>query len=514
LAIAPTTYHNVRLLLHLARYPVCRIANPGLDDSSHTYHPPSPPTPLWFIMLGRALPRALATLLLTAATAATAAAAPSPYDFKDNYREKAPSPETGPSASFHATRERSRLPYEICGIVGGYLFTVLIWGLLLITVGRTMRRKALNPPKALELEMEPKLVRPPVQQAPPTPMSARSATSWLKKFKKGDSIAGSTPVSPIVQSPTSFDQTVLDANKERAQAEMERLYAAVMDHDAKKHSRHGSTEDAAPAPHEHRRRPSALSTDTTPISPIRAIYPPSYPNMQPPQPLPRNSLRDRDSNTTVPASPRSILKRPNHTPKSPRFNLKNLRISAPIQSYGGASPTDEARTPLSPRFYPDPGVPPSPPTQETSPITPPLPAPSLRPIASPRRPRDLNLTISPPPAPVPKITVGTPSQRSATATPTSSLPFRAYTSTTPVSPGIQTTILSHDPAKHSLQTPRTGVPFTPYTPYMPFTPVTPVTPHLVTRRERREKKKEGRGLRGVQEEIMVQSPKEIFGEAY
>jgi hypothetical protein len=143
-----------------------------------------------------------------------------------------------------------------------------------------------------------------------------------------------------------------------------------------------------------------------------------------------------------------------------------------------------------------------------------LPLPSLQPIASPRRPRDLNLTISPPPPSVPRITVGTPSQRSATATPTSSLPFRAYSSTTPVSPGIQTTILSHSPAKHSLQTPRTGVPFTPYTPYMPFTPVTPVTPHLVTRRERREKKKEGRGLRGVQEEIMVQSPKDIFGEAY
>jgi hypothetical protein len=465
-------------------------------------------------MLGRALPPALVSLLLTVAAVA---AAPSPYDFHDNYREKAPSPESGPPASFHATRERSRLPYEICGIVGGYLFTVLIWGLLLITLGRTMRRKALNPPKALELEMEPKLQlqpQPPVHQAPPTPMSARSATSWFKKFKKGDSIAGSTPVSPIVQSPTSFDQSVLDADRERAQVEMERLYAAVMDHDAKKHSRHGSTESAVPAPQQHRRRPSALSTDTTPISPIRAIYPPSYPNMQPPQSLPRNSLRDRDSNITVPASPRSILKRSTPTPKSPRFNLKNLRISAPIQSYGGASPTDEARTPLSPRFYPNPGAPPSPPTQETSPVSPPLPLPSLQPIASPRRPRDLNLTISPPPPSVPRITVGTPSQRSATATPTSSLPFRAYSSTTPVSPGIQTTILSHNPAKHSLQTPRTGVPFTPYTPYMPFTPVTPVTPHLVTRRERREKKKEGRGLRGVQEEIMVQSPKDIFGEAY
>jgi hypothetical protein len=48
---------------------------------------------------------------------------------------------------------------------------------------------------------------------------------------------------------------------------------------------------------------------------------------------------------------------------------------------------------------------------------------------------------------------------------------------------------------------------------MPFTPVTPVTPHLVTKKERKVKKKGGSERLGRLDE-MVQSPKEIFGDAY
>ncbi|KAJ4347423.1 hypothetical protein N0V95_005425, partial [Ascochyta clinopodiicola] len=96
------------------------------------------------------------------------------------------------------------------------------------------------------------------------------------------------------------------------------------------------------------------------------------------------------------------------------------------------------------------------------------------------------------------------------------LPFRSYqTSDAPLkSPGIQTTVLDRRPDKLSLQTPRTGVPFTPYSPYMPFTPITPVTPHLVTKRERKGKRKEGGRLGRVQEVELVKSPEEMFGDAY
>ncbi|KAH6633275.1 hypothetical protein C7974DRAFT_392444 [Boeremia exigua] len=478
-------------------------------------------------MLSRTLPPALFSLLLAAVRAS-----PSPYDFKDNYNDPAPSPEDGPPASFHATREKGRLPYEICGLVGGYVLTVLIWGILLLTVGRKMRRKALEPPPALEFGQELKPIRPPVE-TPASPTSMRSATSWVRKFRRGgDSLSGSTPVSPVVQSPMSFDQKVLDADKVRAQDDMERLYAAVMDHDAKKHSRQNSratVDDTLPPPslrHE-RRRPSTINTsqrgpsDSSPTSPIKAIYPPDYPtNMTTALPHSRQSSLRADH---PPPSPRSILSKPSRlssasrAEKATRFNLKNLRISGPIQSYGGAAPDDEARTPLSPRFYPHPGAPPSPPTQPTSPSTPYTPtspeelhrAHTLRiPLpASPRGPTP-TLTIAPPPP---------PQTRSPLMTPTSQLPFRSYTSSAPLSPGIQTTVLDRRPDALALQTPRTGVPFTPYSPYMPFTPVTPVAPHLVTKKERKGRRKEGggaggRGLGRLDE--LVQSPKEIFGDAY
>lgn len=485
------------------------------------------------MMLGRTLPPALFSLLLAAARAAA-----SPYDFKDNYRDPAPSPEDGPPASFNATRDKQRLPYEICGVVGGYVFTVLIWGVLLLTVGRKMRRKALEPPPALAFAQELKPIKP-VMETPISPSSMRSATSWVRKFKRGgESLSGSTPVSPIVQSPMSFDQKVLDADRQRAQDDMERLYAAVMDHDAKKHSRQTSLATVEepmqpPSIRNERRRPSAISTtqrgptDSSPASPIKAIYPPDYSNMAAPLPHSRNgSLRAE----MPPPSPRSILSKPSRLSsasrqdKSARFNLKNLRISGPIQNYGGAPADDEARTPLSPRFYPDPGAPPSPPTQPTSPSTPYSPtepaeierAHSLRiPLPNPAPQRTPSstipaLTIAPPPPP--KLSIS----RSPTMTPTSSLPFRAYQNdiaASPLkSPGIQTTVLDRRPANLSLQTPKTGVPFTPYSPYMPFTPITPVTPHLVTRRERKGKGRERERLGRLDE--MVQSPKEIFGDAY
>ncbi|KAJ4989528.1 hypothetical protein SVAN01_05063 [Stagonosporopsis vannaccii] len=481
------------------------------------------------MMLGRTLPPALFSLLLAAARAA---ASPSPYDFKDNYNDPAPSPEDGPPASFHATRDRGRLPYEICGLVGGYVLTVLVWGILLLTVGRKMRRKALEPPPALEFEQELKPIRP-TMETPISPTSMRSATSWMRKFKRGgESLSGSTPVSPAIQSPMSFDQKVLDADRQRAQDDMERLYAAVMDHDAKKHSRQASQatveEPQPPASiRSERRRPSAISTTqralagSTPTSPIKAIYPPEYnSNMAAPMPHSRkSSLRAEHP----PPSPRSILSKPSRLSsasrqdKNARFNLKNLRISGPIQSYGGAAPDDEARTPLSPRFYPDPGAPPSPPTQPTSPSTPYSPtepaeierAHSLRiPLPNPAPQRGPGLTISPPPAP--KINVS----RSPVMTTTAQLPFRSYQTDSPLkSPGIQTTVLDRRPDKLSLQTPRTGVPFTPYSPYMPFTPITPVTPHLVTKKERKVRRKE-RGERLGTLDEMVQSPKDIFGDAY
>jgi hypothetical protein len=114
--------------------------------------------------------------------------------------------------------------------------------------------------------------------------------------------------------------------------------------------------------------------------------------------------------------------------------------------------------------------------------------------------------------PLPRERLGSQASIPATSAATKALPFRSYAS--PLSPGIQTTVLDRRTDKSSLNTPKTGVPFTPYSPYMPFTPVTPVTPHLVGKKERKraEKVNGSRGGLGVVEE--VQSPKELWGDAY
>ncbi|OAK96142.1 hypothetical protein IQ06DRAFT_49244 [Phaeosphaeriaceae sp. SRC1lsM3a] len=445
-------------------------------------------------MLHRALPPSLLSLILVVSQAAAI-----PYDFKQNYKDSAPASQP--------PRDPRRLPFDVAGVVGGYLATVLIWGVLLLTIGRRMRRKALEPPKALELELQNKPVKPSIRTAPlaSPPLSARSASSWLRKFKKSDSAVGS-PQSPAIGSPTSFDQKVIDDHTKQQQADMERLYAAVMDHDAAKHSPTVSVSEMEQRPRTgERRRPSAISTtnshtnEENPISPMKAIYPPGYNSGPMTAPMPHDRLRDPQQ---PPASPRSVLSKRSQLSttnstgsKNPRFNLKNLRISGPVHKYPGVDSDDEAHTPLSPRFY-QPGAPPSPPTQQNSPTTPYDPS------------GEAYDTVHPLPLPAPH-------RNTAASSPVNnSLPLRAFASEPLRSPGIQTTVLDRRNDKLTAMTPKTGVPFTPYSPYMPFTPITPVTPHLVSKKERkRVEKVEGRRLAALRED-MVQSPKEIFGDAY
>lgn len=458
---------------------------------------------------------ALFTLLLIAACAHA-----TPYRFTDNYRP-APLPEDGPPGSANASRNKNILPYQICGVVGSYVVTVLIFGVLLFIVGRRMKKNTQTLPKALELEL---VHAKSVSQTIASPSSVRSATSWFKKgFKKNsdlptDSAVGN-PQSPVVQSPGSFDQKVLIADKDRAQVEMERLYAAVMDHDKKKSHSQISTEETEL--NDRSRRPSAINTTremsahSNPSSPIKAIYPPNYHNGPPTAPLPRDRLRDQQPTP----SPRSVLSKNSHVSSNStnssktRFNLKNLRISGPVQKYPGEVPHDEARTPLSPRLY-NPGAPPSPPTQQNSPTTPgdhdleyeqldevqPLPRPAPQRLGS-----------------HPQIQVQSPQSATAaslrSADPSNNpLPLRGFSEPLK-SPDLRTTVLDRRLDKLSLQTPKTGVPYTPYSPYMPFTPLTPVTPHLVTKKERKVRSKMGGGKLARMDE-MVQSPKEIFGDAY
>ncbi|KAK4543001.1 hypothetical protein LTR36_005999 [Oleoguttula mirabilis] len=328
----------------------------------------------------------------------------------------APSPEDGPPFSAHATRNRALLPYQIVGIAGSYVATVLILGTLLLTVGRSLRKQA-----QIMASKPTEMVKPMLRAFDPSPISPLSSSgrSWYspRKLRSKRSANGSVrsgvsnPMSPAMNSVVSFDANVVDGDKQKRQEEMERLYAAVMAQDERKSLGATVTTTEVPVtalpPYSQKRAPPRLVTDapalrhlqveapqhspSTPKSPIRAIYPPDSP--MPPMPSsptsplraeypttpltpqffndpanrPRETRPSRETRTSSFGSTRSFASTSTSAAaaggKKIRKSLRHLKISAPLQH--GDDNSDGARTPLSPRFYTDPGIPPEPPTART-----------------------------------------------------------------------------------------------------------------------------------------------------
>jgi hypothetical protein len=517
----------------------------------------------------------------------------------------APSPEDGPPFSAHALRNKALLKYEIIGVVGAYVVAVLILGTLLLTIGRRLRRRA------QEMASRPQeMVKPMTKNFDPSPISPRSARSWLRKKKSATSSirSGHSNVgSPGMDSVVSFDNQIVEQDRLRRQEEMERLYAAVMAHDDRKSQgepvgRIMTAEDhigAAPPEYSQKRPPRLVTDDPrlrhlqapdlgprspgTPKSPVRAIYPPDA--AMPPMPQSPGGPIRAEYQSTTPLSPQfpsgeMRLNRKSRADsmgnrsftsdsgssggKKLRKTLRNIKISAPLYVDDNS---DGARTPLSPRFYTDPGIPPEPPTAKTTEstdsylapttpgtaISPPFPYDSeLReeeeldevrdlPQAHPNRLSTYNyaneaqaVTNAASTRPDPTATRQT--NASNVARP---LPFRqlntqpqqptqaAYQQAYPLSPlnlhpnytGIpfsagpgQTQFVS--PRRDKFGGPRTGM-ATPYSPYMPFTPLTPVTPHLTSRAERKQRVREERTIKGViTEEDQVADEKDLWSSGY
>lgn len=358
-----------------------------------------------------------ALALLSAATGSSAISDLWRVDIDES---PAPSPADGPPFSAHATRNRALLPYQIVGLVGSYVATIFILGTLLLTIGRKLRRQA------REMATRPtEMVKPMGRNFDPSPISPLSSSgrSWYSprrgKSKKSATASirsgVSETISPAMDSVVSFDQNVIEADRVRRQEEMERLYAAVMAQDEGKLQNTAVTTAEVPiiavptAPSQQRRAPPRLVTDApalrhlqveppqwsprspgTPKSPVRAIYPPDSP--MPPMPQsPGSPLRAeypttpltpqffeqpaqqrngelrqaRENRTASFGSNRSFASTSTTTGgKKIRKSLRHLKISAPMQ-HGGDDNSDGARTPLSPRFYTDPGIPPEPPTART-----------------------------------------------------------------------------------------------------------------------------------------------------
>lgn len=318
----------------------------------------------------------------------------------------APSPQDGPPFSANASRDISLLPFQIVGIVGSYVCSILIIGFLLLTVGRRARQRA---QMMATIMTGTEMVKPMGSTFDPSPVSPQSQRDWysprrLAGRKNGNgSIKSATSTvspSPAMDSVVTFDMNVVEADRQKRAEEMERLYAAVMGQPDNSTSRPTKSSMADPAlgpPPEYSRRMSSRLADApnlrhlqagssyhpqsprSPTSPVRAIYPPYGPILSVPT-GPASPVRA--GHTTAPLSPTypSDARPPNERTtsygsaksvatsaspnKKPRKSLRSLKISAPI--IRPDSDNDHgARIPLSPRFYTDAGIPPGPPTART-----------------------------------------------------------------------------------------------------------------------------------------------------
>jgi hypothetical protein len=479
----------------------------------------------------------------------------------------APSPEDGPPLSFHASRNSSLLAGQICGIIGAYLATVFILGSLLLTVGRRLRRAALSAYLTTSMEM----VKPTIKQFDDSPLSPQSQRSWYspRRLKKKRSMQGSTrtvsnPGSPAVQSIASFDPGVIEADRVARQQELEHLYAAALAQEAAK-SRTTVTEDETPLPETTssrvRRQPPRLLTSApalahlhlqdsqvspvSPRSPIRAIYPPRSPHFLATSPIspmrPDYGQAATSPNPRMPISPGVASTRTRTSSfgsqvegKRPRKGLRNLRIQH--RHHPSEVSDEEVRTPLTPRYYTDSGVPPSTTPRSEAPTTPgthdgygtpvdietfdeiramPRPEPQragsyqyeiTRVAGVATRQTELRLDTA--------VTGGRSINNPSVST-MGTLPFRVMTQSDGVplaSPGLVTKTTYLERRRDMLNAPRTGM-ATPYSPYMPFTPVTPVTPHLTSRAERRQRERD-QARRAPAALDQVIDEEEMWGSGY
>jgi hypothetical protein len=373
--------------------------------------------------------------------------------------------------------DKALLGIQIGSIAGAYLIFIAILLALLLLVGRRLRRSVQSSNYSLQMEMlQPIKPTTSMDPSPVSPISQHLPSPTAGGFNSWGSIPrGGRPSQTSVNgSIVTVDESVVASDRQRAQDQMEMLYAAVMEHDAQKAS--GVNISARDADSQAN---SPDSQYTNPFTDRHASQP-----MEPPYREPLKSPKSNGSRLSKLFSSKSKSNPDAGKLRSPRFPIRKLGISSPLASpdMNTNRPYGLDPAPLSPRFY-NPGPPP------TAPRTGPAPVANLMP--PPNRARA-------PPAP---LNLTTASQ------PLSNLPFRdAYPLQS--APATKTTILER-PTKNR-NGPVTGMP-TPYSAYMPFTPVTPFTPgRMVTKRERRREEREN-GLRVLNEDDLVKDDDDVWG---
>lgn len=483
----------------------------------------------------------------------------------------APSPEDGPPIAASAVRDISFLPVQIGSIVGAYILFVILIAAAFLLVGRRLRRAAQSSPRTLAMQMmrpsrtdttkafDPSPISPtannPYSMSPSSPLDMKSSWPSPEKSKSSSmwpSIGKSHRKQASMQSSVvTFDESVIEDDKTKNQQELDRLYAAVMEHDD---IRSNSRLDLAEK-HGSQNPPELQHLRSGPASPQSSSTVPRTDTKSPARTLTASPQRQtRPSPITIHSRTAS---RSSLGSSSKKRSVRDLPISPPIRSpdlgsdsFGGYGESE----PLSPRFY-KPGPPPTPPMRQPASIpedglhasqlsprrvdvpdynrTPRTSIPSIQASEVPTRPQmqpsksdnDIPLReLTKPkrtPAPLALRTDTASNRVPATQLPLRSapLPLRnlrptGYNSDRPAST-IKATVLERKvPDQRVPYTPRTGVPSTPYSPYMPFTPLTPMTPsRLVTKQERkRREKEEGRRVATIDDAVPEES--DMWGSGY
>ncbi|KAJ5746572.1 hypothetical protein N7520_011754 [Penicillium odoratum] len=376
--------------------------------------------------------------------------------------------------------DKPLLAIQIGSIVASYVIFVALLLALVLFVGRRLRRTVQSSQYALQMEIL-KPIRPPESIDPspvtpntqnlPSPTKSNPFNSWGSFPKPARRSQPSVNGSMV-----TVDESVVASDRQRAEDEMERLYAAVMEHDAQKAAgvNVASVKDSDSLTQSPDSQYSNPFTDRA-ASQVSI----SAPAVPPKSPKHSNRLSKLFSSKSATASNLDAGKL-----KSPKFPIRKLGISSPMASpnlQAGQSFSQE-HPPMSPRFY-TPGPPP------TAPQTVPTIGPVLAPATRARPPAPLSLATS----------AQSPSS-------SSSLPFRqAYPQQS--APATKTTFLERPAKKNG---PITGMP-TPYSPYMPFTPVTPFTPGRTVNRRQRKREERGTNLRALNEDDLVKDEGDMWG---
>lgn len=453
------------------------------------------------------------------------------------FRGPAPPPDSplSPPGAAGALRDRSKLKYEIIGIVGAYVVWTIITLLLIFFIGVKLRRRAQSSNPTLSMEMlktagmtEKSLPSP----GPLSPGKMASLKSWASRNKHKKS--------PSTGTTSTIDTRLVEEDKQKNMDEMAKLYAHVMAHEQERESMKvtSSSESSPSSPTNYSRtfytQPQAMPTP--PRSPQyqnppelqhlrqQAPHPSESPYYYPPphqasdlQALPRPIPEDDISRATtrVNETPRSFSNRHERTGSNnsnrlqpSRISVRGKPISEPLGDADLSQSVSEAEAiPLSPRLY-TPGPAPPTPQEQTA-------------RGLPTSPR-LNKPVQQPSVPVidkeivRRRQIPNPlnfSQGRGVDSSTDNLPFRQIYKDTGMTsaPHTKTTFVRtrEDVLGHH---PKTGVPQTPYSPYMPMTPMTPVTPSTLATRKDIKRQRKTEQMKVLNEDDMVKSDEEMWGD--